>query len=173
MHQMPPVKASEVNIDITHTKWMFVLRYLQMLNSRLIDKVELTFKTFLDEIKKNPGAVPQPSQISQLIDQYLFTPLMEAKNEPSYIQMVSFLSLLFESLNIFASSPYYTIEQIRHYTTNEFKGSKLENYRSSHVELLVVNSREFLFRTITQTNFTENQTEEEVEQADLFGQKLR
>jgi hypothetical protein len=106
---MGEVKASDVKIDPAHTKWMFVLRYLQMLHTNLVDKNELSYQAFLEEIRRNPGALPQPAQISQLIDQYLFTPLLKAKNKPSYIQMVSFLSLLFESLNIFSSSPYYTI----------------------------------------------------------------
>jgi len=63
--------------------------------------------------------------------------------------MVSFLSLMFESLNTFAQSPYYTVAVIKDYSTGHFKGSNLENYRSKHVELLVSNSRDFLFRTIT------------------------
>jgi hypothetical protein len=39
--------------------------------------------------------------------------------------MVSFLSLMFESLNTFAQSPYYGVEVIKEYSTGDFKGSQL------------------------------------------------
>jgi hypothetical protein len=63
--------------------------------------------------------------------------------------MVSFLSLMFESVKTFAQSPYYTVAVIKEYCTGHFRGSNLDKYRSKHLELLVSNSRDFLFRTIT------------------------
>jgi hypothetical protein len=97
---------------------MFVFKYLQMLHTKEIDKKdtkeidkkELTFHEFQEGCDKNtPGMLLPQATISELVEHYLFQPLKQARNDPSYIQMVSFLSLMFESLNTFAQSLYYTL----------------------------------------------------------------
>lgn len=72
-----------------------------------------------------------------MVERYLFAPLRDALNEPSYIQMVSFLSLMFESLNTFSQSSYYTLDMIKYYSTGEFSKTNLQTYRSKHVQLLI------------------------------------
>lgn len=95
---------------------MFVLKYLDMLRANEIDKQELTYEDFSAKLKENDTHAVPPEKIKELIDEYLFKPLHEMNNDPSYVQLQCFLTLMLESLRVFSSSPFYSLDMMKHYT---------------------------------------------------------
>lgn len=105
-------EAKDVQISPNDDKFMFALKYLDMLEAQKIDKEELNFERFQ---KEKAALMPNKERISFLVDHYLFKPLKSIGNEPSFIQLHSFLSLLYQSVLTFSTSFYYTVDQIGHY----------------------------------------------------------
>lgn len=105
-------EAKDVRISPNDDKFMFALKYLDMLEAQKIDKEELNFELFK---KEKANLMPNQDRISFLVDNYLFKPLKSIGNQPSFIQLHSFLSLLYQSVLTFSTSFYYTVDQIGHY----------------------------------------------------------
>jgi hypothetical protein len=69
-------QAADIRIDPLNRKWMFVLKYLHLLQTKKIDEIELTFSQFNQDCDNNVAGTLLPhATISELIEIYLFKPL--------------------------------------------------------------------------------------------------
>ena len=126
---------------------MFVLQYLAMLRDGTIDIVELPFASF-SEVNISFTA----EQIPSLLQEFFFQPMQ--RYEPSFVQFLSFMQLLFEAFKVFGQCFYYSVQLMNDYHI-EFKEAGFDRYRSSYLKLLIDNARCFLLRTVNQSDIAE------------------